>query len=85
MNFLKKEFIDVLDENGIKTGEILSIQTGIKEYQVGKGKPPQCKEDKDLLRFNANYKKDSSFIPELRGKNISRYIYEWNNEYVEFY
>ena len=80
----KQLIINKIENNSIKTGEILSIQTGIKEYQVGKGKPPQCKEDKDLLRFNANYKKDSSFIPELRGKNISRYIYEWNNEYVSY-
>ena len=80
----KQLIINKIKNNSIKTDEILSIQTGIKEYQVGKGKPPQSQSDKDLLRFNANYKKDSSFIPELRGKNIGRYIYEWNNEYVSY-
>lgn len=80
----KQLIINKIENNSIKTDKILSIQTGIKEYQVGKGKPPQSQADKDLLRFNANYKKDSSFIPELRGKNIGRYIYEWNNEYVSY-
>jgi hypothetical protein len=60
------------------------VVTGIKEYQIGKGRPLQTQEDKDLLRFNASYKKDKTFLPELRGKNINRYGIDWQNEHVSY-
>jgi adenine-specific DNA-methyltransferase len=62
----------------------LDVSTGIKEYQEGKGKPPQTKKDKDNLKFNANNKIDKSYIPELRGKNIDRYSCSWKNEYIKY-
>ncbi|MEO8713345.1 MAG: N-6 DNA methylase, partial [Parafilimonas sp.] len=60
------------------------ITTGIKEYQVGKGNPEQTQEDKDGLKFNLKYKKDETFKPELRGKNIFRYGIKWKDEYVSY-
>jgi len=64
--------------------DYFDIITGIKEYQVGKGSPPQSQLDKDTLRFNADYKKDETFQPELRGKNVLRYGVNWTNEYVSY-
>jgi hypothetical protein len=48
------------------------------------GKPPQTQKDKDDSKFNAPFKKDETFKPELRGKNISRYSISWDNEYVSY-
>jgi len=58
--------------------------SGIKEYQVGKGRPPQTQEDKDTGRFNADHRKDSTFIPEVRGKHVDRFALRWENEYVSY-
>jgi type I restriction-modification system DNA methylase subunit len=64
--------------------EYCDVMSGIKEYQVGKGKPPQTKEDKDLNRFNSSYKKDQTFRKEVRGRHISRYVLDWQDEFVSY-
>jgi hypothetical protein len=84
LNDKNREIIEKMEENSILVGEILEVSTGIKEYQVGKGKPAQTQADKDESRFNANFKKDDSFVPELRGKNIDRYESHWQNEFVSY-
>ncbi|MCZ8236815.1 MAG: N-6 DNA methylase [Leptospiraceae bacterium] len=60
------------------------ISTGIKEYQVGKGNPPQTIEDKELARFNSKKIINETFKPELRGKNINRYGINWDNDYISY-
>ena len=64
--------------------EYFNITTGIKEYQVGKGNPAQKQIDKDNFVFNASFKKDNTYKPELRGKNVSRYLITWSNEYISY-
>ncbi len=56
--------------------DFYDVITGIKEYQVGKGTPPQTQVDRDNSVFNSNTKKDSTFLKELRGRNIRRYLIE---------
>ncbi|OQY26441.1 MAG: hypothetical protein B6244_13500, partial [Candidatus Cloacimonetes bacterium 4572_55] len=88
-------FILTLNQHTLKifkkilhTSKVLSdffdITTGIKEYQIGKGKPPQKQKDRDLSIFNADYKKDETFLPEIRGKNLHRYLLDWKNEYISY-
>ncbi len=60
------------------------VTTGVKEYQVGKGKPRQTKEHRERNIFHADYKKDDTFLPEIRGRNLSRYSVTWNNEYISY-
>ncbi|MGE0560570.1 MAG: TaqI-like C-terminal specificity domain-containing protein [Flavobacteriales bacterium] len=67
-----------------KLEDEFDIMSGIKEYQTGKGKPPQIAEDKELRRFNASYKKDDSFVKEVRGKHVQRYSLDWEQEYVSY-
>ena len=64
--------------------DFLDICSGIKEYQIGKGVPPQIEENKENRIFNSNFKIDSFYRKELRGKNISRYSINWNNEYLKY-
>jgi hypothetical protein len=67
-----------------KLEDEFDIMSGIKEYQIGKGKPPQIAEDKELRRFNASFKKDDSFVKEVRGKHVQRYSLDWEQEYVSY-
>jgi type I restriction-modification system DNA methylase subunit len=60
------------------------VMSGIKEYQVGKGRPPQTKEDKLEGRFNSCFKKDDTFRKEVRGKHVTRYALNWDNEFVSY-
>ena len=79
-----RDLIKKIDKNSIRIKNILDVSTGIKEYQVGKGIPSQTQKDKDELKFHADFKKDKTYLSEIRGKNIGRYTLNWNNEYVSY-
>lgn len=80
----KSKCFTKVQSRGISLGSSFDVMGGIKEYQVGKGKPPQTQEDKDLGRFNATTKKDETFIREVRGKHLDRFALHWENEYVSY-
>ena len=80
-------FVDLykkIKDNSNKLSEYFQVMGGIKEYQVGKGKPPQTKEMKELNIFNSSEKVDDTYIPEIRGKHLSRFGINWKNEYVSY-
>lgn len=79
-----KELLDKIEKSCSKVGELFEVSTGVKEYQVGKGVPPQTQKDKETRRFNATHKLDETFVPELRGRNINRYALHWKNEYLSY-
>ncbi len=64
--------------------EFCDIISGIKEYQKGKGKPKQTENIVKSKIFNALEKKDETYLPEIRGKNVQNYIIEWQNEYISY-
>ncbi|MBU2907573.1 N-6 DNA methylase [Arenibacter algicola] len=68
----------------LKLGDLTDVMGGIKEYQVGKGKPPQTKEDRELSRFNSTYKTNETYVKEVRGKHVNPYYLDWNEEYISY-
>lgn len=79
LDIFKKIKLDFLQLDALA-----DISTGIKEYQVGKGKPPQTNVEKETLKFHANYAKDSTYLPEIRGYNLNRFSLYWDNEYISY-
>lgn len=73
-----------IKEESVPLGSLSKVMGGIKEYQVGKGKPKQTKKDKQQSRFNSNIKRDDTFVKEVRGKHIYPYFLNWNNEYLSY-
>jgi hypothetical protein len=71
-------------EKSVELSELFSTISGIKEYQVGKGKPSQTLEQVKNKVFNSNEKIDETYLPELRGKNLSKYSYKWQNEFISY-
>lgn len=85
-----KNFIVTLDNTGKKIfsnikrlsksiEDYYRVSTGIKEYQVGKGDPPQTQNDKDNLVFNATFKKNESvnhshWLERVNGENWSSFL-----------
>lgn len=65
-------------------GEICDMSSGIKEYETGKGKPPQTKQDKEQNRFNATFKKDETFLRHLTGSDLQRYSIHWQDQYLSY-
>lgn len=78
------KIINKVLSNSCSFNELFDTISGIKEYQVGKGKPPQKESQVKNKVFNANKKIDKTYLPELRGKNLNRYSYEWTNEYISY-
>lgn len=79
-----QKLLEKIRNRSEKLSSIFSVVGGIKEYQIGKGKPPQNKEMKENNIFNSNIKIDSTYIPEIKGKNLSRYLLNWKDEYIKY-
>ncbi len=64
-----------IDDLSIKLEDISDITRGINPYDKYQG---QSEEIIRTKAYHSYYKKDDSFVPELRGKHINRYSYIWD-------
>jgi hypothetical protein len=80
----RQEIISKILNKSVKLSDLFNTISGIKEYQVGKGKPQQHDQQVKGKVFNANVKINDTYLPELRGKNLSKYTYTWDNEYISY-
>lgn len=74
--------IDRIRKETIEVGDIFDVTRGVNPYDVYTG---QAKEIIETKAYHANFKKDDSFVPELRGKHVSRYNYAWDKEHYISY
>lgn len=58
--------------------DIANICNGLKPYEVGKGNPPQTKRDVENRIFDAEFKKDNTYKPYLRGEDFHKYDFNPN-------
>lgn len=79
-----KDAFDSIQKTLDRVDSYFHVTTGIKEYQVGKGTPPQKQSHKDKREFNANYKIDNSYIPEIRGRNLFPFSIKWDGEHIKY-
>jgi hypothetical protein len=78
----------------INSSSILSnyadVKTGIKAYQVGKGKSKlhpgskMTKEDRDGRVYHSKEKIDDSYLPYIDGNNVQRYYLKPSSEYIKY-
>jgi hypothetical protein len=80
----RQDIISKILIKSVRVSDLFNTISGIKEYQVGKGKPPQNDAQVKGKVFNANSKVDDTYLPELRGKNLSKYSFTWENEYISY-
>lgn len=59
-------------------GEICDVAAGINPYEIGAGDPPQTVEMVKNRVYDATFKKDPSYVPLLRGKDIEKYVTKWD-------
>ena len=79
-----RNIINKVEFESLFLGNITDMSSGIKEYETGKGIPKQTLEDKLINKFNANYKKDDTFLPHITGSEIGRYNLVWKNQYLSY-
>jgi len=68
--------------NSITVGEIFDVTRGINPYDKYTG---QNEEVINTRAYHADYKKDSTFVPELKGMHLSRYSYNWDQKHYISY
>lgn len=66
----------------VSVGEIMDVTRGVNPYDKYTGQSADVIKDR---AYHANYKKDESFVPELKGKHISTYNYKWDDEHYISY
>jgi hypothetical protein len=59
-----------------------NITRGINPYDKYRG---QSEEVIKTHAYHANFKKDKTFVPEIRGKHVNRYCYEWDGKHFISY
>ncbi|MBK0382871.1 Eco57I restriction-modification methylase domain-containing protein [Pedobacter sp. SD-b] len=80
----RQDIISKILNKSVKLSDLFNTISGIKEYQVGKGKPQQKDEQVKGKVFNAKTKINDTYLPELRGKNLSKFSFTWDNEYISY-
>ena len=68
----------------LKVESLSNVKTGVKAYQIGKGKPAQKGEDKDDRFLHSKSKLNNLYFPYVDGNNVKRYELTWNGEYIEY-
>jgi len=74
-----------LGNSQIRIGNIVSIYSGIKAYEVGKGKPPQTEEIRVKKPFTSSLQLSNGWKPFYDGKHIGRYQLLWKgNNWINY-
>jgi hypothetical protein len=73
-----ESLIEKIRTDTLKLEEVCHVAAGVEPYEVGKGTPKQTKTDVEKRIYDASIKKDSSYRPLLRGRDIDKYITKWD-------
>jgi type I restriction-modification system DNA methylase subunit len=67
-----------------KISDYFVLKFGAKLYEVGKGIPPQNKEDSANHIYESEIKVDNSYLKLLRARHIKRYFIDWHPTYIKY-
>ena len=74
--------INKMTKNVILVRELFDVTRGINPYDKYTGQSPEVIKSR---AYHANYQKDQTFVPELKGKHIGRYNFHWDGEHFISY
>jgi len=66
----------------VEVGEIFDVTRGVNPYDKYTG---QSQEIITNRAYHADWKKDRTFVPELKGQHLARYNYHWDNKHYISY
>ncbi len=79
-----KIIINKIETDCVLLDEITDSSSGIKEYETGKGVPPQTEKDRITKKFNSNEKLNSHYWKHLTGSEIDNYIISWKDSFLKY-
>ena len=74
--------IQKMQNNILFVGELFDVIRGINPYDKYTG---QSQEIIKTRAYHSDYQKDKTFVPELKGKHTSRYLYSWDTKHYISY
>lgn len=79
-----KSILKKIRTNTLTLDVICNSTSGIKEYEVGKGKPPQTKKDCTDKVFNSKKKLNKFYREHVTGSEIDHFIIKYDGEYIKY-
>ncbi|MEZ4801137.1 MAG: TaqI-like C-terminal specificity domain-containing protein [Gelidibacter sp.] len=74
--------IDKMKSNVVLVGELFDVTRGVNPYDRNTGQAPEIISNR---AYHSSFKKDESFVPELKGLHASRYSYSWDKKHFISY
>ena len=78
-----KNIIDKIETKSVVLKRLAKVSTGIKVYQIGKGKPEQTEIIKKNREFHSR-EKNKNYSKYLHGADVDRYLLKWSGEYLKY-
>jgi hypothetical protein len=76
--------IKKIENNTIPLGGIVTVKSGLKAYETGKGNPVQTDEMKNNRIYHSKKKEDKYYRPYLEGRDVKRYKIDWSGLYLKY-
>jgi len=73
-----------IERNSVSLNSISDSSSGIKEYETGKGIPPQTVEDRKAKIFNTSNKVDKFYRKHIQGTDVNNYFLNWKGGYLKY-
>ena len=81
----EKELLSKVETGRQEIADIAEMYSGIKAYEVGKGKPIQTVQIRDEKPYTSKEKADEKWFPFFDGKHIGRYQLLWSkNNWIKY-
>ncbi len=80
----KSAILDKVREKAKPLSDFAIASTGLKAYQIGKGKPTQKAEIKNSRSFHSDDRKNDTYKKYLEGRDVCRYYLGWSGEYLSY-
>jgi adenine-specific DNA-methyltransferase len=79
-----RALLSIIEKDTITLNEISDSSSGIKEYETGKGKPPQTENDRIGKVFNSYEKIDDTYRKHIQGNEVNNYFLNWKGGYLKY-
>jgi len=80
----KSAILDNVREKAKPLSDFAIASTGLKAYQIGKGKPTQTAQIKNSRTFHSDDRKNETYKKYLEGRDVCRYYLGWSGEYLSY-
>ncbi|MEX0905359.1 MAG: N-6 DNA methylase [Balneolaceae bacterium] len=67
-----------------KLKDFFDFKKGMQPYEKGKGNPPQTREMMNEKIYHSEVKRDASFLPLLKARNVQRYLIRGTSGYIKY-